>query len=69
MKPLPLRCRILYALELAPMTGRELVRCLSVPQSCVSKMLEHLCRLRAVARAGSVKIVRGRPLTVYGLRT
>jgi predicted ArsR family transcriptional regulator len=47
MNPIPLRIRIPRALELAPMTVRELARCLSVSPHAVWSTLQELEAARA----------------------
>lgn len=50
MNPVPLRIRIPRALALAPMTVRDLARCLGVRESSVRP------KLRDAVRAGDVKV-------------
>lgn len=67
MNPQPLRIRILRALELSPMTVRDLARCLCAPEASVRTWVRDMDRAGAVACCGRVKPMHARPWNVYRL--
>lgn len=67
MKPLPLRVRVLGALELAPMTVFMLSTSLDVSQISVQHKIDDLRRLGVIAKCAVERGREGRPWNVYGI--
>lgn len=67
MKPLPLRPRIIAALELAPMTRRQLARALCANPESVSHYVDELVGWRMLACAGVERRRNGRPRKLWRL--
>lgn len=65
MKPLPLRTRVLSALELCPMSTRALATALSTPVASIQHAMYDLAKLSVVAVIGVEAGQVGRPWNVY----
>lgn len=65
MKPLPLRIRVLTALELAPMTVRALSTALDANQLSVQHTIDDMRGLGVVAKCGVEHGRMGRAWNVY----
>lgn len=65
MKPLPLRVRVLAALELAPMTARVLARALGVSVGSIRHQIHDFVALGVIARCGVERGRNGHPWYVY----
>lgn len=61
MSPQPLRCRLLGALELAPMTITQVSRCLDAQPSYVQRLIAELRSLGVVRETGSMRRRTCRP--------
>jgi predicted ArsR family transcriptional regulator len=67
VSPQPLRIRILRALELSPMTVRDLARCLSASEGYIRDWMCDLEKVGDVECVGIDKPISARPWNVYGL--
>lgn len=67
LAPLPLRCRILGALELAPMTVLQLATSLDVTQNRVRRMMVELREAGVAHITGTVQGLNGHPRNVWSL--
>lgn len=65
-KPLPMRCRALGALELAPMTIRQLARRLSTSEPYARKTIDELRGLGVIRPAGTIAS-KGRPGCLWSI--
>lgn len=67
MKPTPIRCRLLGALQLAPMTIGQASRCLDARPAYVQRVIADLRGLGVVAVSGARHCRNGRPEKVWRL--
>lgn len=65
MNPMPVRCRLLRALELAPMTVRQASTCLSVGEQYARRTMFELYEMGVVREIGSRRHGTGRPRKVW----
>lgn len=65
--PLPLRCRILGALELAPMTPAQLAKCLDVTQNRVRRAMAEFREAGVTRVIDTQQGVNGHPRNVWSL--
>lgn len=67
LRPLPLRCRILGALELAPMTILQLADSLDAGEAYVRRMIVELHKLGVLQETGIRRHGTGRPWKVWSV--
>lgn len=68
MSPLPLRCRILGALELQAMSAPQLARCLCARTTYIQRLLAELRKLGVVRSAGAQRTGNWRPERKFEVR-
>lgn len=67
MSPAPLRCRLLGALELVPMTVAQVARCLDARPAYVQRIVADMRRLGAVREVGKRHRRTCRPEKLWGI--